>query len=227
MQWDGLATFVFEDDGDVCVKPVRPGLESAVHEVYVRAVLPIVMLTRGFEALHASAVRVPAGVIAFCGVSGTGKSTTALALAQSGLEQYADDTMVYRFVGDHPLVVQLPFPVRAQVSAEAGTGTAPPIPPGAVTRRSAPLHRIYQLVRDSAADPVAPRFNPVQVEQRFPVLLTHAHPFDMATDDRRRAFLTNLMTLARMVDVWECRFAPDLRALPSLAAAIRNHAEGA
>jgi hypothetical protein len=55
-------------------------------------------------------------------------------------------------------------------------------------------------------------------------LLAHAHPFDMGSDDRRRAFFENLMAFVRHVDVWECRFAPDLEALPSLAAEIQAHA---
>jgi hypothetical protein len=44
---------------------------------------------------------------------------------------------------------------------------------------------------------------------------------------RQRDFLERLMTLTRTVDVWECRFAPDLGALRPLAAAIRGHAAGA
>ena len=46
----------------------------------------------------------------------------------------------------------------------------------------------------------------------------------MGDEDRRRAFIENLMTLARHVEVCECRFAPDLAALPALAESLRDHA---
>ena len=61
--------------------------------------------------------------------------------------------------------------------------------------------------------------------KRFDLLLTHAHPFDMGPPARRRAFITNVMTVARVVDVWECHFAPDVESLPSLAGAIKRHAD--
>ena len=76
----------------------------------------------------------------------------------------------------------------------------------------------------SSSTPAAPPSCDVPAARRFEVLLTHAHPFEMGSEDRRRAFIENLMTLARTVDVCECRFAPDLAALPSLADSIRRHA---
>jgi len=225
MQWDGFATYVFSEVGNVRAKPLQLGIDTAIQEVFARGVLPVVMLARGCEALHASAVKVSAGIIALCGVSGTGKSTTALALAHSGLGHYADDTLVFRFVGDRPVVVRLPFQARADGLGQRA-GRTPATRVGTLTEApcEGPLYRIYHLRRDTGVDPFSPVFVPVEPADRFPLLLTHAHPFDMGTAERRRTFLTNLMTLARVVEVWECRFAPDLRALPSLAAAIRRHA---
>ena len=103
---------VFDQEGDVFVRAARPGMEPTVRYVFEKAVLPIVMVARGYEAFHASAVRVPSGVIGFLGLSGTGKSTTAEALTRLGLDHYADDTLVYRLVGDRPLAVRLNFPAR-------------------------------------------------------------------------------------------------------------------
>src|SRR5690606_19643714 len=82
---------------------------------------------------------------------------------------------------------------------------------------SARIHRIYHLVRDPLVDPLAPTFDPVGVERRFELLLAHAHPFEMGGADRQRRFIESLMTLARDVDVWTCRFGPRLDALPSFA----------
>lgn len=228
MRWSGLATFWFGTAGVVHVQPLRPGVESAVRDVFTRAVTPVVLLAQGFEGLHASAVLDNAGVVGFCGLSGTGKSTLALALAATGLQHFADDAVIYRVVGGRPVVFSIPFPVRVDLAAQYAVG------PGTVPDRetvdgphSAPLRRIYQLTRDGALDPGRPLFVPVPTGRRFETLLKHAHPFDMDTPERRRAFLENLLAVARTVDVWECRFAPGLEALPALAAAVRVHASRA
>ena len=223
MHWPGLATFWFDESDRVLAEPVRSGLERMVHDIFLRGVVPVVLLSRGFEALHASAVVHPLGVIALCGTSGRGKSTIALALAESGLQHYADDTIVYGMEGGQPLAVSLPFPVRVDVAARAalGEGLTPPAIEGS---RSAPFRRVYHLVRDKALNPRRPQFEPVPPQRGFELLLTHAHPFEMGPPERHRDFVQNLMTLAATVGVWECRFAPELSALPSLAAALNTHA---
>ena len=107
MEWDDLATFVFDQEGDVFVRAARPGISPWSACGSQKAVLPIVMVARGYEAFHASAVRVPSGVIGFLGLSGTGKSTTAEALTRLGLDHYADDTLVDHLVGDRSAVREL------------------------------------------------------------------------------------------------------------------------
>lgn len=224
VHWHGLATFWFGEAGVVRANPIGPGLEHDVCDVFTRAIVPMVLLARGFEALHASAVMDASGVIGLCGLSGTGKSTLAMALANCGSVHFADDTVVYRVIGGEPVAVGLPFTVRVDASAHAAAGRSPERSRNSnAASLSVPLKRIYQLARDASLDPVTPVILPVPPEKRFAALLAHAHPFEMGTTGRRRAFLENLMALARTVDVWECRFAPDLEALPSLTAVIRNH----
>jgi hypothetical protein len=92
---------------------------------------------------------------------------------------------------------------------------------------SARFHRIYHLVRDPLVDPLSPVFEPVGPERRFELLLAHAHPFEMGESERRRRFVQSLMTLARGVDVWTCRFGPRLDALPAFADALADHIERA
>jgi hypothetical protein len=224
MDWPGLATFWFEETGTVRVETVRPGSDAEVQDVFTRGVVPVVLLARGFEALHASAVLGEDGVIGLCGTSGTGKSTLAFALGSAGLPHYADDTIVYRIDEGTPIAVRLPFPVRVDTSARNAAG-ARILPFARVeTVTSAPVRLIYHLRRDSTLDPRAPRFVAVPPAKRFEVLLAHAHPFDMGPDERRGAFMRDLLALAAAAVVWECSFAPSLVDLPYLAAAIRRHA---
>jgi hypothetical protein len=225
MQWPGLATFWFGDAGDVRVETVAAGNHSDVRDVFARGVVPVVLLARGFEALHASAVQDEAGVIGLCGRSGTGKSTVAFALASEGLQHFADDTLVYRVGDGSPVASRVPFPVRIDLSARDASRRPKVLSFARLEGvTSAPVRVIYQLRRDPDLDPRLPRFSEVPAARRFEALLAHAHPFEMGSAERRAAFLTNLLLLARTVNLYECAFAPALEELPTLAAAIRTHA---
>jgi hypothetical protein len=57
-------------------------------------VLPLVLTIRGRKALHATAVLTPAGVCAFTGPTGTGKSTLAASLLLAGYPVLSDDCLV-------------------------------------------------------------------------------------------------------------------------------------
>lgn len=224
MHWHGLGTFWFGDIGDVFAEPVAASLRPQVEDVFARGVIPVVLLARGCEALHASAIEQGGSVTAFCARSGTGKSTLALAIARSGASHFADDTLLYTSSGSRPMAFKLPFPVRVDEQARRAADTIASEPSIAPPPR-AHVRRVYDLTRDDTVRPGIPRFAPVDAPRRFERLLAHAHPFEMAGDERRRAFTENLLALARDVEVWECRFAPSLDALPSLADGIRRHAE--
>jgi hypothetical protein len=225
MQWPGLATFWFGEAGDVRVETVAASHPLEIQDIFARGVVPVVLLARGFEGLHASAVQDDAGVIGLCGTSGTGKSTIAFALASEGLRHFADDALVYRVSDGVPLASRIPFPVRIDASAREASRRPKVLSfarlDGIV---GGPVRSIYLLRRDSSLDPRLPRFSVVPAARRFEALLAHAHPFEMGGAERRATFLTNLLLLARTVNLYECAFAPALEELPSLAAAIRTHA---
>jgi hypothetical protein len=224
MEWPGLGTFTFGEDGPVSVHPIAPGLEERIRDSFVRGVLPVVLLGRGFEALHASAVNGPHGVVALCATSGTGKSTLAIALNDEGLAHWADDTVVYHLPDRRAVTLRLPCVPRISDVPRAPVNTARP-PAAGPDRR--PLRRVYHLVRDERLDPRQPAFFPVRHAAKFERLLAHAHPFEMGPAERRRAFVEALLQMAQLTDCWECRFAPSLTHLPSLAGAMRRHIESA
>jgi hypothetical protein len=226
MDWPGLGTYIFGREGSVTAYPAAAGLEDRLQDSFLRGVLPVVLLSRGFEAFHASAVADDRGVVMLCATSGTGKSTMALALDAEGLPQWADDTVVYHLPGDHPVALRLPFPVRVDDAARRAMSSPRDGAP-APEAESRPLTRIYHLVRDSGLDPRRPRCSPIPPAARFERLLAHAHPFDMGPESRRRDFIAALLSVARTADTWECRFAPSLDALPALARSVRQHIDQA
>ena len=225
MAWSGLAVFRFGDDGPVAATPTGDRPDDEIRDIFLRGVVPVVMLARGCEALHASAVALgPDGVVALCAASGTGKSTLALAMAGLGACHFADDTVVYQVIHHHPVALSLPFPVRVDAAARGAAPEASSGAPGPRFGSALPISRVYQLTRDASLDPLAPHFAAVPGPRRFEVLLAHSHPFEMGSEARRRAFHTHVLAVARHTDVWNCRFAPALDALPLLAARILDHA---
>src|SRR5215510_11180598 len=85
MHVPGLASFRFSPSENEVSASISHGVEEeAVVDTYRRRVLPMALQVAGREVLHASAVRSPAGIIALCGSSQTGKSTIAYGLSQRG-----------------------------------------------------------------------------------------------------------------------------------------------
>ncbi len=82
-------------DPSQCMLECAP-LEEGLHwqQTLLGRVLPNVSLARGYEALHASAVESPAGVIAIAAPSGMGKTTLALELTRRGWPLVTDDVLI-------------------------------------------------------------------------------------------------------------------------------------
>jgi hypothetical protein len=226
MHWPRLATYVFGAAGDVLAHVAAGADPAAVTDSYARGVLPVVLLAREHEALHASGVLQDGHVTAFCAASGTGKSSLALAVAAGGGHHWADDTVVLPPPNGEFEALSLPFPVRVDEGFRARL-------PGAAARvrvvppqTRAPLRRIYLLVRDARVDPRSPVFSDVPGAKAFEQLLAHAHPFDLTTTDRRRRMIERLMKAAASVKVGEVRFGPSLEELPTLAARVRERLTG-
>ena len=123
-QWmhvPGIASFRFGSRGEEAVVVPEPGTplvsRAVLEDAYQRAVLPMALQAHGEEVIHASAVIMEDGVIAFCGRSQTGKSTVAYGLHRRGCRVWADDTLV--FDASAEFVQAIPYPHRIRIRAEA------------------------------------------------------------------------------------------------------------
>jgi hypothetical protein len=223
IHWPHLGTFQFSSDGPVIAHPELGARGSDLQESFARTVLPFVLIARDHEALHGSAVAHAHGVSAFCGISGTGKSTLAFALARHGAMHWADDALVLRI--EEPVVraIGLPFPARvdrAVVEALAmNPGESQQVTPG----ETMPLRRVYFISRDSRLDPNRPSIQSLEGAPAFERLLAHAHPFDLPGPDRRRRMIERLLLVARLVPMYDLRFAPELTSLPRLVDEVGRH----
>jgi hypothetical protein len=86
-----VGRFSVRDGREITVEPEKGSDPDVVREYLLGAGMAIVLHQRGRLVLHASAVNVNGSAIAFLGVSGAGKSTTALTLMERGYPLLVDD----------------------------------------------------------------------------------------------------------------------------------------
>lgn len=104
----GTGVFQFGRSSRRVLAMVPPGTDTArVEDSFQDIVAPLALQTRGWQALHASAVSTPRGVVCLCGRSGAGKSTLATSWVARGATPWADDTVVFRTRPSGPQTVRL------------------------------------------------------------------------------------------------------------------------
>jgi hypothetical protein len=91
----GLARFELSAAGDRIVSTNRSrGVAiRTIRHLLLDQLMPLMLSLRGREALHATAITTRAGVCAFIGPAGTGKSTLAGAFCRAGFVSVADDCL--------------------------------------------------------------------------------------------------------------------------------------
>ena len=121
LKWPGVVEFLISSDG---CRVLCKAFESKTHqealETYVLGpVLSFVLVRRGIEQLHSTAVVVGGKAIAFIGNSGYGKSTLGAAFLWAGYRLLTDDLLVLRKAG-HELLAY-PGPQRIKLLPNIAT----------------------------------------------------------------------------------------------------------
>jgi hypothetical protein len=228
MHLPGLANFCFGEDADtvdmVTAIPVGHAREELIRDAYHRTVLPMVLHTRDWELLHASAVLTPLGVVALCAVAGTGKSTTAFALSQQGWPLWADDAVAFEASEVGTTAIPLPFSVRLLPKTAAFFGRnlkAEDRPPNRGARhrdgasKPAPLAALLVLHRMEEENDrgVKVRIRRLPANQAFLEVLAHAYCFRLEDVERKRSMMRSYLNLVGRTPVFEVRFRSGLETL--------------
>jgi hypothetical protein len=226
----GVANFSFSIPADVVTAIPRFAIPTAqVHETYRRSVLPLVLQAAGTEILHASGVRASEGVVAFCGVSGVGKSTIALALSRRGVPLWADDALAVDTAGSSICSTPLPFEMRLRPQAAAFFGS--PSPHGSGAERTASSNAEDKegvpLVAVCVLERLGTGSCGVEVERlrpsaALPRLLAHAYCFSLKESGSKRRMIQHYVDLSARQPVIEVRFQPALERLPAILDAIER-----
>jgi hypothetical protein len=215
MHWPGLASFAFgARDRRVIAYPSANVESGVVSDIYRRGVLPIALQALGAEALHASAVHTPRGVVGFFATSETGKSTLAFELAKRGHAQWSDDSLVFDTEFVDATVVRLPF--RARVRGDTSQPRTRPLP------ERAPIAALFLLERAPLTGREPMCIEPLAGGQAFSALLAHAHLFEVNNHERRTRMIKFFLDLAARVPIMRLRFRPGLRELPIVVNAVEH-----
>lgn len=230
-----VASYCFSPGSDVVTAfPEVAVLRDLVSDGFYRFVLPIALqaLKREWEVLHASGVRMPQGVVAFCGTSTMGKSTLAYGLSQRGYPLWADDNVVLQTSGQSISVIHLPtYKVRLRPASAAFFGLTPtgerttvemegsqqiPVP-------QAPLAALCVLKRDlEASHGEAVSIRRLLSSQAFTAVLDHALCFSLHDTNRKRLMMQHYLDLVARTPVFEVRFQEGMERLPIILNGIEE-----
>ena len=218
----GWATFRFrQDDLRVDAFPDDGRDPSSIRDLYERSVLPLILQARGRQVLHASAVREGESVFAFAGVSTSGKSTLAHALAQRNVSLWADDAVAFCAEGEGPVTVApLPFTPRLR----PGAPTLPKAPLEiAPSRRGADARlACVVLLRPDESTLGDVHFEREHRPGAFAYILRHAYCFSLDDTDRNRQMMREYLRLVERVPVWTLRFRRRPEDLPRISGELKR-----
>jgi len=221
IDWPGLGVFWFAPgDTSVRVQPADRVDPDLLGETFARMLQPAILQAMGWQALHASAVVGPAGLLAFSGSAQAGKSTIAFALDRAGFRHFADDALVIDVAAVEVQAHALPFAPRLRPSAREHFGAAArPIVRAGGER--APIAAFFLLTQDTAlAGP--PRRTRVPAARAFSQLMTHAHCFDPDDPIESRRLVEDYLSIVARVPVYELTYRPAFDRLPELVESITD-----
>jgi hypothetical protein len=219
MHLSEIASYSFNSLGTEVEAHPEPNVsDRLVVDVYRRTVVPMILQVHGYEVLHASAIQMRQTIVAFCGMSETGKSTLAYGLSRAdGCRLWADDSLVFRQHGKEFGAVALPFSTRLREPSARFFGENRPINGGdsdwedfdGTIGLPVPVSAVCPLVRDSELDAdrvVAVRRLPT--DESLVYALFNANCFSFEDSARKKETLELYLDFASQVPFYEIRFRP-------------------
>jgi hypothetical protein len=214
--------------------------DHELRAVLLGAVFGALCHQRGITPLHASAIDLADGCVAFVGTSGAGKSTVAATLARRGYEIITDDECFLQ-LGTNGDVQTWPGISRIRLWEDtraalgfSGPGVQQlirgsnkyfvPVRPPRNPIQARPLRRVYQL--DRAPNGVA-EVTRLQGADAVDVLMQNVYPSGFAAALGYQSHVFNVCTVAaRDVPVFRLRRPWDLAALDQGIELLDSHLRG-
>jgi len=229
LEWDGLGVFRLQPPGRQVSLWPEPGVDPGVAErVFLRFLQPIALQALGYQTLHASAVLSPSGAVAFCGASGSGKSTIAYGFSHLGMPQLADDSVVLSLSEAGVQVHTLPFEPRLRPSAVSALGPGGPRPAAVQTQATSLIYlRAIVLLTQAPAASELLKVTRVPKHRAFASVLTHAHSFDPEATAEAARLSRDYMDIVEQTPVFSVTYLPDFSRLQELLTDLVDRVAGA
>lgn len=123
---DDIAKYFVSDGNTITIEPLPKSDIRDVRLFTLGSVFGALIHQRGMLPIHASAIRVNDYCVAFCGMSGNGKSTLANEFLNRGFQLHADDLCVVSSAGTGKPVVFPAYPqLKLWKDAMKNTGIDP------------------------------------------------------------------------------------------------------
>jgi hypothetical protein len=220
----GVAVFGYDPELDEVMAVVDDGANrSDVAEAYRRVVLPLIQQARRSQVLHASGVRATSGVVAFCGTSGTGKSTLAYGFARRGYPLWGDDAVCFATSVRGVECIPLPFDLLLRgatasfFNTASGSVTSPQAKSDAMEPRrlaAVCVLRAGSGQSSSTGSPEPPvRIAPLASAEAFTATLEHAYSFGLSDKDQRARLVDHYLELVATTPVYYVSFEHGLEQL--------------
>jgi hypothetical protein len=217
---------------------------ETIRHLLLDQVIPLVLSVRGRLVLHASAVVVPRGAIAFLGETGQGKSTLSGSFVTQGFPLVTDDCLLLQEAGEH-LFGHPSYPgLRLwpdSVAALFGQGTrlchvahytekkrlGPDNGPLPFCADPAPLQRVYVLAPyEETEDTKAITFAPLSPREAFMELVKHTYRLDIIAQERLNEEFECVARVVALLPLCRLAFPQDLSLLPTVREAILANLSG-
>jgi hypothetical protein len=198
--------------------PARAQVRAQVIDHLMRAVVPLVLQSRGIQVLHASAIRLKDGVLGLCGRSSSGKSTLAYALGKRGYEVWADDSLLISTTHRDVRTLRTP-PVQLRLRPDsrkyfgevdrvslATTGDDVELE-FSLKMNEAPLKALCLIHRISEKPQGAVwRCTRIYGHPAFTQILRLANYYNLAEIAEHRRISENCLNVASKVPIYNCRY---------------------
>jgi hypothetical protein len=220
MHLPGIASYRLQPAGGEVTAIPEPsaGSRRRVESAFERTVLPMAMQLAGREVLHASAVITARGVVAFCAVSTTGKSTIAYKFSQRGYGIWADDALAFEGAEGGVTALWLPFQEELRPRPSGDEGAPPPVMAEVgKLEDGVPLAAVCVLERNPSE---AVRVRRLEPTEAFPAVLAHAYCYSLDDVERNRGMIDHYLDLSARVPIFSVVFRAGMERVPALLEAM-------
>ena len=237
LRFPELADFLVSQDGrQVTCTPAPQVTTESFRHLYLTQVLPLALAKQGRIVLHASAVEIGDGAVAFMGESGRGKSTLAASFATNGFRFLTDDGLLlapagssYQVLPSHPSIRLWDDSQQALISASATT--APPVQFTSKARflagesivfcdQSRPLRRIFFLGAGASPQLFFERIKPTAA---LIELVKHSFLLDIEARDTLTAQFDQFSHLVSQPICYRLDYPRRFEDLASIRQAVVDH----